>query len=705
MTSSLPWMTWATLPAIRSKSSGNVRVCWGPRPRRLLGSISPRSSRSWSCGALSVGGCGRTPRSRASRARYSGGSPSLTGRSAWRLRSRATVAAWRVDIGGTKLAVGHRRRRRARSLARAERRRPAGDQGAERLFARAGRAGRSGASRRPAGPAAGGRAGSGCGGPMEAGGDTVSPLNIPAWRDFPLRARLAERTGLPTFVDNDAKALALGEGWLGAAAGERDFIAMVVSTGVGGGLVFDGRLLDGADGQRRPHRPRRRRARRPAPVRCGGRGLPGGRGVGHRHPGDHRRRPGRAPAPRSSSAPAGSSAGRWRRSPTCSTCPLACVAGSVALGLRRAVLRRRPGRAAACGPGSTSPATPDRPGRARARRPAHRRRRRRLAGPRPRHRVIALTAYAVGGLGPGARSPYSSRSSSSAFVDRLGAAATSLVGRRRPAASACSQAPAGLLLAVGGQPTELLADLTDQVASHGGAPRRVACVRWPRPTHSCAPRSSWPCCATRRCGPPPCARSCGWPPRAGGAGRRSCPCRTAPTSGSGWSPPTGRRTGHRIPTTSSPTCAGAGRGGPDGTSSTTGSRRWAKRRSERSTGRPTRHDDEGVGRWPRRRPTPARWPRRTTSSAGASRRAPSPGCQASSPSPANQRPEPEVHHRAVDEAPDPAVAGEHARPRRSGGSRRVARPSSPAPAPIQASVSIWNGSHGPMPPVMTAPTA
>ncbi len=87
--------------------------------------------------------------------------------------------------------------------------------------------------------------GVGCGGPMTPGGDEVSPLNIPAWRAFPLRARLAGLTGLPTFVDNDAKALALGEGWVGAAAGRADYLAMVVSTGVGGGIVLDGRLLSG----------------------------------------------------------------------------------------------------------------------------------------------------------------------------------------------------------------------------------------------------------------------------------------------------------------------------------------------------------------------------------------------------------------------------------------------------------------------------
>jgi glucokinase len=87
--------------------------------------------------------------------------------------------------------------------------------------------------------------GAGCGGPMSPGGEEVSPLNIAGWRSFPLRSRLAALTGLPTFADNDAKALALGEGWVGAAAGCDDFIAMVVSTGVGGGIVLDGRLLNG----------------------------------------------------------------------------------------------------------------------------------------------------------------------------------------------------------------------------------------------------------------------------------------------------------------------------------------------------------------------------------------------------------------------------------------------------------------------------
>ena len=90
--------------------------------------------------------------------------------------------------------------------------------------------------------------GVGCAGPMTAGGATVSPLNIAGWQDFPLLARLRKHLDLPVVVDGDAKALAVGEGWKGAGQGARSFLAMVVSTGVGGGLVVDGRLLHGADG-------------------------------------------------------------------------------------------------------------------------------------------------------------------------------------------------------------------------------------------------------------------------------------------------------------------------------------------------------------------------------------------------------------------------------------------------------------------------
>jgi glucokinase len=90
--------------------------------------------------------------------------------------------------------------------------------------------------------------GIGSAGPMTERGERVSPVNLAAWRDFPLRARVAEATGLPTFLDGDAKALALAEGRFGAARDVDDYVAMVVSTGVGGGIVLGGALLDGAHG-------------------------------------------------------------------------------------------------------------------------------------------------------------------------------------------------------------------------------------------------------------------------------------------------------------------------------------------------------------------------------------------------------------------------------------------------------------------------
>lgn len=154
---------------------------------------------------------------------------------------RCCVSTLAVDIGGTKLEVGVvdddgrivDRRRVAT---------PSGGDG-ETLFSALMRL-------VEAVPGAGSavRIGVGCGGPMAPLGETVSPLNIPAWESFPLRSRLADEFGLPVHVDNDAKALALAEGWRGAAVGVSDFLAMVVSTGVGGGIVSGGRLLDGATG-------------------------------------------------------------------------------------------------------------------------------------------------------------------------------------------------------------------------------------------------------------------------------------------------------------------------------------------------------------------------------------------------------------------------------------------------------------------------
>jgi glucokinase len=90
--------------------------------------------------------------------------------------------------------------------------------------------------------------GVGCAGPMSRGGEEVSPLNIAEWRAFPLRRTLREALGVEVYVDGDARALALAEGAFGAARNESSYLSMVVSTGVGGGLVIDGELLDGDSG-------------------------------------------------------------------------------------------------------------------------------------------------------------------------------------------------------------------------------------------------------------------------------------------------------------------------------------------------------------------------------------------------------------------------------------------------------------------------
>lgn len=92
--------------------------------------------------------------------------------------------------------------------------------------------------------------GVGCGGPMRWPQGEVSPLNIPAWRSFPLRERVAAACpDLRVVVHNDAVAFALAEARCGAGRRASAVLGVVVSTGVGGGIVLDGRPLDGPTGQ------------------------------------------------------------------------------------------------------------------------------------------------------------------------------------------------------------------------------------------------------------------------------------------------------------------------------------------------------------------------------------------------------------------------------------------------------------------------
>lgn len=70
--------------------------------------------------------------------------------------------------------------------------------------------------------------------------------NVPGWKHVPLKALLAEKTGLPVVVDNDANAMAYAEFRHGAARGLRNVVALTLGTGIGGGLVLDGKMYRGS---------------------------------------------------------------------------------------------------------------------------------------------------------------------------------------------------------------------------------------------------------------------------------------------------------------------------------------------------------------------------------------------------------------------------------------------------------------------------
>ncbi|MBI2958426.1 MAG: ROK family protein [Chloroflexi bacterium] len=76
---------------------------------------------------------------------------------------------------------------------------------------------------------------------------TTSP-NLPEWKEVPLRGIVSSRLGLPAYLINDASAAALGEHRHGAGVGTNHMVFMTVSTGIGGGIVIDGKLYQGASG-------------------------------------------------------------------------------------------------------------------------------------------------------------------------------------------------------------------------------------------------------------------------------------------------------------------------------------------------------------------------------------------------------------------------------------------------------------------------
>lgn len=150
-----------------------------------------------------------------------------------------------LDIGGTKIAGalvdGH-----GRILHRAQRATPAQEDGETVMRAVEETVGEL------TGSPLWGRAGAlgiGSAGPVDASTGTVSPVNVPGWRDYPLVRRVQEAAGgLPVELIGDGVAITAAEHWQGAARGHDNALCMVVSTGVGGGLVLNGQLHAGPTG-------------------------------------------------------------------------------------------------------------------------------------------------------------------------------------------------------------------------------------------------------------------------------------------------------------------------------------------------------------------------------------------------------------------------------------------------------------------------
>lgn len=72
------------------------------------------------------------------------------------------------------------------------------------------------------------------------------PFNLPGWQNLPIKKLVRERFGLPTILQNDANAAALGEAWLGRAQGASSLMFWTLGTGVGGGIVLNGQVWEGA---------------------------------------------------------------------------------------------------------------------------------------------------------------------------------------------------------------------------------------------------------------------------------------------------------------------------------------------------------------------------------------------------------------------------------------------------------------------------
>jgi len=149
-----------------------------------------------------------------------------------------------LDIGGTKIAAGLVDQ--SGTLVQAATRPTPKNHGAEEVWALTHRMIADAIQTAGGGVCAVGIASAG---PIDLATGTVSPINIPSWRGFPLRDRVAAAVpGVPVRLAGDGVCMALGEHWRGAGRGVDFLLGMVVSTGVGGGLVLDGAPYHGRTG-------------------------------------------------------------------------------------------------------------------------------------------------------------------------------------------------------------------------------------------------------------------------------------------------------------------------------------------------------------------------------------------------------------------------------------------------------------------------
>lgn len=151
---------------------------------------------------------------------------------------------WGVDVGGTNIKIGLvDNQGQTLSFASIATPGPAGAHGAVRRAAETCRK-----LAQTAGVPLSGvvRAGVGTPGPMSlAEGKLLNPSNLPEWHNFPVQHVLATELDKPVSFINDANAAALGESWVGAGKGHRGLAFFTLGTGVGGGLISEGQLING----------------------------------------------------------------------------------------------------------------------------------------------------------------------------------------------------------------------------------------------------------------------------------------------------------------------------------------------------------------------------------------------------------------------------------------------------------------------------